>query len=211
MRYPVKAIEGPASKAETPAQTKQKPQQYLPLGQSLRQRDVYHAGRSDPPEDQKMLVNLLLGTIMKKIVLLALSVVASAAMAAGPAGVQTTINGTSTQTASLTSTGVSNTAFGVNANAQQNLASNAGDVEIAGGGNSSQTVRSTNATFRNTANANTKAQQNVSSNSGDVTIRGRSTQLTTATAGTVVANIATGTNAKAVQSIASNASCSTCL
>ena len=71
---------------------------------------------------------------MKKIVLLALSVVASAAMAAGPAGVQTTINGTSTQTASLTNTGVSNTAFGVNANAQQNLASNAGDVEIAGGG-----------------------------------------------------------------------------
>ena len=145
---------------------------------------------------------------MKKIVLLALSVVASAAMAAGPA---TTIDGTSIQTATLTNTGVSNTAYGINANAQQNLASNAGNVDIASGGTSTQTVTATGAFFSNIANADTKAQQNVSSNSGDVTIKGSSTQLTVAAGTTVVANSATGFNAKAVQSIASNTSCATCL
>ena len=148
---------------------------------------------------------------MKKLVILALSAAASVAMAAGPAGVQIIIDGSSTQSATLTTSAVTNTAFGARSNAQQNLASNAGDVFIARSGRSTQTVNARNASFINTSNTNTKAQQNVSSNSGDVTVAGFSSQFTTATAGTVVRNTATGFNAKAVQSIASNSSCSTCL
>ena len=148
---------------------------------------------------------------MKKLVLLALSVVASAAMAAGPAGTQVIINGTSTQTADLRSSTVRNIAFGVNSQAQQNISSNAGDVFVAGSGRSEQTTNaSVGSLITNTSNANTKAQQNMSSNAGDVTISGVSTQLTTVF-NSVVTNAATGFNAKAVQSIASNSSCSTCL
>ena len=147
---------------------------------------------------------------MKKLVLFALSVVATAAMAAGPAGVQIEINGTSTQTADLRSTTVRNNASGVNSQAQQNISSNAGDVFVAGGARSTQTTRATGSVITNTANANTEAQQNMSSNSGDVTIRGFSTQLTTLVNSSVI-NTATGSRAKAVQSIASNSSCSTCL
>ena len=147
---------------------------------------------------------------MKNFVLLALSVVASAAMAAGPSGVQTTIAGQSTQAAVLLTSTVTNTASGAYSNAQQNLASNAGDVAITSSGKSTQIVGSQNSNFTNTSNAHTKAQQNVSSNSGDVTISGTSLQVTLA-ANSSVRNSATGYNAKAVQSIASNSSCSTCL
>ena len=158
----------------------------------------------------KQIFNFSLGTIMKKLVLLALSVVATAAMAAGPSGVSVEINGSSTQTADLRLSVVSNTASGVNSQAQQNISSNAGDVFVAAGGRSTQTTNARGSVITNTSNANTEAQQNMSSNSGDVTIRGFSTQLTTLV-GSVVANSATGSRAKAVQSIASNASCSTCL
>jgi hypothetical protein len=147
---------------------------------------------------------------MKKLALLALSVIATGAMAAGPAGVQIVIDGTSTQAAVLLTSSVVNRANGVNSNAQQNLASNAGDVYVSASGNSTQVVAAQNSTFRNTSNANTEAQQNVSSNSGDVTITGTSLQITLAS-GSNVTNTATGYNAKAVQSIASNSSCSTCL
>ena len=148
---------------------------------------------------------------MKKLVLLALSVVATAAMAAGAAGTQIVIDGTSTQTADLRNVAVRNTAFGVNAQAQQNISSNAGDVFVTGSGRSEQTTTAFRGSIiTNTANANTKAQQNMSSNSGDVTISGVQIQRTIVENSTV-ANIATGFNAKAVQSIASNASCSTCL
>ncbi len=147
---------------------------------------------------------------MKKLAFLALSVVASAAMAAGPAGVQTTIAGTSVQAAVLQTSTVTNLASGVGSQAQQNLASNAGDVNIAAGGLSIQVVASNNSSFTNTAGALNEAQQNVSSNSGDVTISGNSLQITLAN-GSNVTNTAVGIGAKAVQSIASNASCSTCL
>ena len=147
---------------------------------------------------------------MKKFVLLILSVAASAAMAAGPAGIQTTIAGQSTQIAVLLISSVTNTANGTNSNAQQNLASNAGDVAITAQGRSTQVVGAVGSNFTNTSNANTKAQQNVSSNSGDVTISGNSLQVTLA-ANSNIRNSATGFNAKAVQSIASNSSCSTCL
>ena len=148
---------------------------------------------------------------MKKLALLALSLVATAAMAAGPAGVQVEINGTSTQTADLRNVSVRNTASGAGSQAQQNISSNAGDVFVAGGARSTQTTNASGGSIiTNTANANTEAQQNMSSNSGDVTIRGFSTQLTNVVASSVT-NFATGFRAKAVQSIASNASCSTCL
>ena len=148
---------------------------------------------------------------MKKLVLLALSVVATAAMAAGAVGNQVEIAGTSTQTADLRNVAVRNTAFGVNAQAQQNISSNAGDVAVTASGRSEQTTTASRGSIiTNTANANTKAQQNMSSNSGDVTISGIQIQRTIVENSTV-ANIATGFNAKAVQSIASNASCSTCL
>ena len=161
-------------------------------------------------EVSKMLANFFWGITMKSLVLLAMSVVATSAMAAGPSGVQTIIAGQSTQAVVLLSSVVRNTANGHNSNAQQNLASNAGDVDITSSGKSTQIVGAYNTTFSNTSNAHTKAQQNVSSNSGDVTISGNSLQLTLA-ANSAVSNTATGHNAKAVQSIASNSSCSTCL
>lgn len=145
---------------------------------------------------------------MKKLVLLALPAIATAAMAAGPAPVsEIVITGTSNQTAALTSASVRNTAQGVNSKAQQNLASNAGDVLISG--TSNQTVNAFGGSVSNTSNANTLAQQNMSSNVGEVTIRGRSTQLTVLR-GASVNNVATGFNAAAVQNIASNNSCLVC-
>lgn len=145
---------------------------------------------------------------MKKLVLLALTAVATAAMATGPTPAsEITISGNSAQIAVLSTTGVVNTANGRNALAQQNLASNAGDVTISG--NSLQIVGARGSYVGNTANANAMAQQNLSSNVGDVTVKGNSLQATLL-ANSYVLNSATGRDASAVQNIASNNACFTC-
>lgn len=145
---------------------------------------------------------------MKKLVLLALSVVATAAMATGPTPAsEITISGNSAQIAVLSTTGVVNTANGEDSLAQQNLASNAGDVTISG--NSLQIVGARGSYVGNTSNANTVAQQNLSSNIGEVTVSGNSLQATMLDASYVV-NSATGRDASAVQNIASNNACFAC-
>ncbi|WP_096697097.1 hypothetical protein [Polaromonas sp. AER18D-145] len=145
---------------------------------------------------------------MKKLVLLALSAVATAAMATGPTPAsEITIRGNSAQIAVLSTTGVVNTANGSDSVAQQNLASNAGDVTISG--NSLQIVAARGSYVGNTANADTMAQQNLSSNVGDVTVSGNSLQATLLH-NSYVLNSATGRDASAVQNIASNNACFTC-
>ncbi len=146
---------------------------------------------------------------MKKLLLLALSSIATAAMATGPSETsEIRITGTSTQIAVLSSTGVVNTANGTDSLAQQNLASNAGDVDIRG--HSLQIVAARGSYVGNLSNADTVAQQNLSSNVGDVTISGHSMQATVL-ASSYVLNSATGRDATAVQNIASNNACFACV
>lgn len=144
---------------------------------------------------------------MKKLLVFALSAIATAAIAAGPAGGGIEISGSSDQAVILFGTAVTNTADGANAKAQQNLSTNAGNVEITN--SSQQTFDAFLSNVTNLANGNTIAQQNGSSNVGDATISGNSIQLSFITDSTI-ANSATGYNASAVQSTASNTSCFTC-
>ncbi|MDB5963893.1 MAG: hypothetical protein JWQ72_393 [Polaromonas sp.] len=145
---------------------------------------------------------------MKSLVLFALSAIASAAMAAGPTPAsEIRITGNSTQAVTMLGSAASNTASGEDALAQQNIASNAGNVTISG--NSVQTVSAFASVIGNTSNANTVAQQNLSSNVGDVYISGNSSQATSLLASFVL-NSATGRDATAVQNIASNNACFAC-
>ena len=90
--------------------------------------------------------------------------------------------------------------------ANQNLASNYGNVDIKG--TSKQKVSVTDHSYvTNAADGRySVAIQNLSSNYGNVSISGSSTQTTSVGKGAVVANWA-GFNAHAVQNIASNDSC----
>lgn len=145
---------------------------------------------------------------MKKLALFALSVIATAAMAAGPTPPsEIVITGNSYQSVSLSNSGASNTANGADALAQQNLASNAGNVTI--GGTSWQTVYGQSSHVSNWADSNAVAQQNLSSNVGDVTIGGFSSQ-STSLYDSYVSNAAYGKGATAVQNIASNNACFAC-
>jgi hypothetical protein len=129
---------------------------------------------------------------MKKLALFALSVVATAAMAAGPAPEsEIKISGYSEQSASLTNVAVSNEAYGAQAQAQQNLASNVGDINIKGSSYQSVT-------------ANGGAVTNYAS---DYTV---TSFQTTMLKNAYVSNYAYGKDAMAVQNIASNNSCFVC-
>jgi hypothetical protein len=145
---------------------------------------------------------------MKKLALFALSVVATAAMAAGPAPEsEIKISGYSEQAASISNAKVSNDAYGAQAQAQQNLASNAGNVTIKG--SSYQSVTVDGGAVTNKAYDYTVAQQNLSSNIGEVEITGTSRQTTVAR-NAYITNEAYGRDAKAVQNIASNNACFVC-
>jgi hypothetical protein len=145
---------------------------------------------------------------MKSLAFFALSAIASAAMAVTPVDPAISISGTSNQSASLVGTAVSNTA-NTNDTAQQNLASNAGNVTISG--TSNQSVTSAGGVVSNTATGGNDAyaSQNLSSNMGNVTIAGHSSQSTSLTLAAVT-NLASGASSKAVQNIASNNACVTC-
>jgi hypothetical protein len=150
------------------------------------------------------------GTVMKTLAFIALSVVATAAMATGPvpSSPEIIITGNSTQMASLTSVAVNNNSTGAKSEAYQNLASNTGNVTI--GGTSVQTVTGFGGNVTNTASGSEAyASQNLSSNVGEVTISGHSTQFT-AMMNASVNNLSSGSNSKAVQNIASNNACFTC-
>jgi hypothetical protein len=152
---------------------------------------------------------LIKGFVMKTLVISALSIFASAAMATGPApSPEIMINGTSNQTVSLTSSSVGNTSSGTNSEAIQNLASNAGTVTI--NGTSNQTVSASGSNVTNWANgSDAYASQNISSNLGEVSVNNQN--QTTSLAGSNVANSSTGSHSKAVQNVASNNACFTCL
>lgn len=151
---------------------------------------------------------------MKSLAFIALSVIASAVMAAGPApsssNPEIKITGNSTQTVSMSAAHANNKASGTDSQALQNLASNAGDVTI--GGNSTQSMTATwgSSVLNESSGTDSYASQNVSSNLGDVAITGNSTQTTTLAYSTL-SNLAAGTNSKAVQNVASNNACVSCL
>jgi hypothetical protein len=127
---------------------------------------------------------------MKSLAFFALSVVATAAMATQPTGPSTlTISGNSTQLASVNGGYLTNTAH-ASAYANQNVASNKGDIDIKG--NSSQTAILQNAKVSNEAkSAGDVAVQNLASNAGDVNVdkshwvTGSSTQSVTIIDGTM--------------------------
>ena len=124
---------------------------------------------------------------MKSIAFFALSLVATAAMATGSAGVSTiTISGTSNQTASVNGGSVNNTAQS-KAYANQNIASNKGGVSIGGTSNQSSTLEG--ARVSNEAkSAGDVAVQNLASNVGHVGItamNGNSTQVANVTQATL--------------------------
>lgn len=136
---------------------------------------------------------------MKSLAFFALSLVATAAMAAGASGVSTiTISGTSTQTASVNGGQVSNTAQS-KAYANQNIASNKGGMDIKG--TSSQTAVLEQAKVSNEAkSAGDVAVQNLASNVGNVTVdrsinfTGTSNQNAFITGGASLKNLADSTS-----------------
>lgn len=148
---------------------------------------------------------------MKSLAILALSVVATAAMA-GPHhddSPQIQITGRSVQAAVLGGSLAANVATS-DAEAIQNLASNAGNVKI--GGTSFQGVAAFGSFIGNVAwGHDAYASQNVSSNLGDVDVRrgGNSTQLT-GLFGSGLLNLALGEDSRAIQNVASNNACVTC-
>ena len=141
---------------------------------------------------------------MKKLVLFALSVVASAAMAAGPMGPSSVIeiSGTSDQLTSISGAIVVNKASGSDSQALQNIASNAGNVTISGKSKQRATIENL-AFVTNVAERNAIAQQNLASNVGKVTIAANSEQNVTVRAGALLANFA-GANTVAQQSLSTN-------
>ena len=134
---------------------------------------------------------------MKSLTFFALSVIASAAMAADPAPApQISITGISTQSVLLTSSAVSNESSGSKSEALQNVASNAGNVSISG--ISLQTVTARDSLISNeSSGSNTYASQNVSSNFGEVDITRNSIQMTNLM-NSALTNLASGSNSKAV-------------
>ncbi|WP_313080099.1 hypothetical protein [Pulveribacter sp.] len=146
---------------------------------------------------------------MRTLVLFALSTVATAAMAVSPsnhhnqAANTIMISGNSTQTTNSTGSIISNKA-GTDNTARQNIASNAGPVEIHQRGSSEQTANLGNTVVNNEAAGNDAlARQNLASNNGEVEIRAASKQTVNANSVTL-GNLADGSGAKAVQNIASN-------
>jgi len=140
---------------------------------------------------------------MKTLVLFALSFVASAAMAAGPVGSSSiSISGSSNQLTSISGAIVTNKASGTDAEALQNMASNAGNVSISGRSVQRATVGPLSL-VSNEAAQDAIAQQNLASNVGKVMISGNSEQSATVQLGGILTNVA-GVDTVAQQSLSSN-------
>ena len=143
---------------------------------------------------------------MKKLAFFAMSLIATAVMAAGPvspASITIHSSGTSEQTASITGGAVMNTSK-ANNDALQNVASNSGKIDVKG--TSKQTATFNDSDVTNLAkNRDDFANQNISSNAGQVLIDGggKSTQLTNVRHSDVT-NMASGGGADALQNLSSN-------
>ena len=114
-----------------------------------------------------------------------------------------TVTGKSTQSTTLTSTSVSNTADGAGAVAVQSAASNTGKVDVFG--TSKQTVSLTGGTVSNFANgADTTAVQNLASNYDGVEIKKGGSSSQTVTGNGTISNMANGKGSQAFQNLSSN-------
>jgi hypothetical protein len=161
------------------------------------------------PRLQPFHVHICEGSFMKSIAFVALSALATAAMALGPTpDPEILISGSSVQTVSLTGAMVSNTA-NANTEARQNLASNAGKVTISGASNQAVNAGALSFITNVAMGDDAYASQNLSSNIGNVTVSGSSTQLTSLAMSSVV-NKADGKDSVAVQNLATNNSCYSC-
>ena len=139
---------------------------------------------------------------MKVLAFFALSAVATAAMAVQPPST-ITLNGPSVQMTNSVGTSISNTS-GAHNEALQNIASNAGPVQVFAGGSSTQTANLGLGAVTNEAKGeDALARQNLASNNGKVEIRAASTQ-TVNSLGAVLSNLADGSDAHATQNVASN-------
>lgn len=140
---------------------------------------------------------------MKSLVFFALSVVASAAMATGPVPSTSaiTIGGSSTQATTISDSIVKNKADGMDSQALQNIASNAGNITINGTSDQNVLIKK-DSSVSNEARKNAIAQQNLASNVGAVTVTGKSTQKVTIGHSTLD-NFAS-TNSIAQQSLSTN-------
>ena len=158
------------------------------------------------PGDLEKSKPLLQEIIMKKFAFIVLSVVASAAMAgvSSTANTKLEISGKSEQTALITTSNVSNMASGDMSEAQQNIASNVGDIKVSKTSIQSVDVLEASVSNKSTGNKSV-AQQSLSSNVGSVLINGHSDQLTVVV-GSALSNAASGSNSLAVQNVASNSS-----
>ena len=139
---------------------------------------------------------------MKVLAFFALSAVATAAMAVQPAST-ITLSGPSTQNTSVNGATLTNTS-GARNEAMQNVASNAGPVQVFAGGSSNQQANLNGGTVSNEARGDDAvARQNLASNNGAVEIKSSSNQTVNTNGGTL-SNLADGSGAKASQNIASN-------
>ena len=147
---------------------------------------------------------------MKKLALIAFAALATSAFAApGGPGPSISITGTSVQSTSLIYSTVDNSAKCYSAVAQQNLASNAGNVSIAG--KSEQDVTSNGSSIRNAAmGAKAYASQNLASNVGNVTVAGSGKSAQYVYLKDAHVSNTAGAGTVAVQNIASNNACVTC-
>ncbi len=143
---------------------------------------------------------------MKKLAFFALSLIATAAMAAGPvspASITIHHGATSEQTATINGGVVRNDARADN-DALQNVASNSGRIDVKG--KSFQTATFNKSDVTNYAvDKHDFANQNISSNAGQVLIdsSGKSTQVTNLVKANV-SNKASGGGADALQNLSSN-------
>lgn len=146
---------------------------------------------------------------MKKFALIALAFAASTAFAGGDrfssqqSGPE--INDPSIQATVLLNTAVINAAS-YGGEAVQNIATNAGKVEVDGA--QLQLVSAKNSLIMNAALGG-EARQNLASNVGDVELNDKSIQAVVATNSAII-NKAVGFRSLAVQNISTNTSCSTC-
>lgn len=142
---------------------------------------------------------------MKKIAIIALALTASSAFAFGfDSQKGPEINDPSVQATVLLNTAVINAAT-FRGEAVQNIATNAGKVEVDGA--QLQLVGAKNSLIMNAALGG-EARQNLASNVGDVEINAMSIQAVVAANSAIINKAAFG--AKAVQNISTNTSCSTC-
>lgn len=123
-----------------------------------------------------------------------------------------TINGAYRQSTEITdSASVGNMVLsGTQNTAEQNIASNRGNVTLNSNGSQEVTIRGASIVNQVEGSQST-AEQSLAANQGDVRLSGQTSQSVTVTWGSTVFNGAAGTGVRAVQAISTNSStCVSC-